>query len=103
LISSDDPSLTLRLLDHVPDNVGAVFKVAGDGDGSATAFCFAVRQTAEFWSFTSGAPFDRDADVNLTPARGGSLASRRLTPRYQLDRNDTPSIRPPNRSGCSDF
>ena len=68
LIASDDPSLTPRLLDAVPDNVGVVFKVARAGDGDAIASRFAVRQTAEFWSFTSEASFVRDAGVHLTRA-----------------------------------
>jgi RimJ/RimL family protein N-acetyltransferase len=70
LIASDDPSLTSRLLDAVPDNVGVVFKVARASDGNAIASRFAVRQTAEFWSFTSEASFVRDAGVHLTRAPG---------------------------------
>jgi RimJ/RimL family protein N-acetyltransferase len=70
LIASDGPSLTQRLLDVVPNNVGVVFKVAGESDGRAIAARFAVRKTAEFWSFTSGAPFVHDAGVHLTRAPG---------------------------------
>jgi ribosomal protein S18 acetylase RimI-like enzyme len=66
LISSDAPALTLCLLDAVPDNAAVVFKVAGEADGAVIASRFAVRQTAEFWSFTSSATFTRDADVVLT-------------------------------------
>jgi RimJ/RimL family protein N-acetyltransferase len=67
LISSDDPALTGRLLGAIPSNVGVVFKVAGEADGAAIAGRFAVERTAEFWSFTSTAPFD-DADTRLTRA-----------------------------------
>lgn len=70
LISSDDSSLTLRLLDAVPNRAGVVFKVAGDADAAAVATRFAVHQVAEFWSFTAGASFDYDADVRLTRAPG---------------------------------
>jgi len=179
LIASDDPSLTRRLLDAVPDNVGIVFKVAGESDGAAIAARFAVRQVAEFWSFTSAAPFVHDAGVRLTRAPGDAaldlfatqgharswleplldtsrafacivgpdslphavcfafenyrdvweiggvvappehrgrgfasrvvrtalaeLASRRLTPRYQVDRNNTPSIRLAESAGLQRF
>ena len=70
LISSDAAALTLRLLDGVPNNAAVVFKVAGDAQGAAIASRFDVRQTAEFWSFTSAAPFERDADVVLTQSPG---------------------------------
>lgn len=66
LISSDAPALTLHLLDAIPDDAAVVFKVAGDADGAVIAARFAVRQTAEFWSFTSPAPFEGDAEVALT-------------------------------------
>ena len=68
LISSDDPDLTRHLLEFVPDRVGVVFKVAGDADGAVIAARFAVRQVAEFWSFTSEAAFAGDTDVDLTLA-----------------------------------
>jgi len=70
LISSDAPALTTRLLDRVPAGVAVVFKVAGDPDGAVIAARFAVRQTAEFWSFTSPAPFEGDAEVALTRSPG---------------------------------
>jgi RimJ/RimL family protein N-acetyltransferase len=66
LISSDHPTLTLRLLDAVPGNTGVVFKVAGEADGAAIADRFPVDRTAEFWSFTSAAPFAHDAHARLT-------------------------------------
>jgi len=179
LISSDDPALTLRLLDAVPNDAGVVFKVAGEADGAAIATRFAVERTAEFWSFTSRAPFDDDVDVRLTQTpseaafdlfaaqgharswlkpllrddaafacvigperrpsavcfafanygtvweiggvvapleiRGRGYASRvvrtalaefarrRLTPRYQVDRNNTPSIRLAESVGLQRF
>jgi RimJ/RimL family protein N-acetyltransferase len=66
LISSDDAGLTRRLLDAVPINVSTVFKFGSAADGEAISSRFPIRQTAEFWSFTSSAPFDPDPDVRLT-------------------------------------
>jgi RimJ/RimL family protein N-acetyltransferase len=66
LIASDDAALTLRLLDMIPGNAGIVFKVAGEEHGSAIARQFMVERTAEFWSFTSAAPFEDDREVRLT-------------------------------------
>jgi RimJ/RimL family protein N-acetyltransferase len=179
LISSDDPALTGRLLDAIPRNVGVVFKVAGEADGAAVAGRFPVERTAEFWSFTSTAPFDDDVEFRLTQTppeaafdlfaaqgheqswlepllrgdrafacvigperqpyavcfafgnygkvweiggvvapseyRGRGYASRvvrtalaelwrrRLTPRYQVDRNNGPSIRPAESVGLRRF
>jgi len=68
LISSDAPALTRRLLDAVPDRVGVVFKVASETDAAMIGARFAVRQVAEFWSFTSDGAFADDADVGLTLA-----------------------------------
>src|SRR5437667_8396001 len=42
LISRDAPSLRLRLLERVPQDVAVVFKVVGDADGAVIASRFAV-------------------------------------------------------------
>jgi RimJ/RimL family protein N-acetyltransferase len=70
LIASDDPALTLRLLDAIPGHAGVVFKAAGEEHGLVIAGRFAVERTAEFWSFTSAAPFEDDDEVRLTQTPG---------------------------------
>jgi len=106
LIASDAPALTLRLLDAVPDNAAVVFKVAGDADGAAIASRFAARQTAEFWSFTSAAPFARDADVALSQSPGDAAfdlfaaqghARDWLAPLLASDRAFACSLGPPEK------
>ena len=48
LISSDDATLTGRLLDAIPPDAGVVFKVGRPADREVIAVRFAARQTAEF-------------------------------------------------------
>jgi len=66
VISSDHPSLTTRLLDVVPKDVGVVFKLATDTDRDAVAARFTVEPAACFLSYTSKLRFGRDARVRVT-------------------------------------
>ncbi len=66
VISSDHPSLTARLLDLVPRDVGVVFKLATDADRDAVVARFTVEPAACFLSYTSRLRFGRDACVRLT-------------------------------------
>lgn len=65
LVGSDHPTLTARLIDHVPRGAGVVFKLSADGDRDAVAARFAVEPQARFLSYTArdGARFDRDPEV----------------------------------------
>jgi RimJ/RimL family protein N-acetyltransferase len=66
LISSDHPSLTARLLEAVPQDVGVVFKLAMDADRDAVAARFRIEPAACFLSYTSSLQFNRDARVRVT-------------------------------------
>ena len=56
LISSDDPTLTRRLLASVPRRGDVVFKLAGDTDRDVVAEHFAITRATSYLSFTADGP-----------------------------------------------
>jgi RimJ/RimL family protein N-acetyltransferase len=66
LISSDHPTLTARLLDVVPKDVGVVFKLATDADRDAVAAQFTIEPAACYLSYSSRLRFGRDSRVRVT-------------------------------------
>ncbi len=69
-ISSDTPTLTERLLEHVPENIGVVFKVANDADRRVISARYATEQKACYLSYTGKGSVERDIDVAVTAAPG---------------------------------
>ncbi|MBW9112561.1 GNAT family N-acetyltransferase [Rhizobium cauense] len=72
-ISSDAPTLTERLLEHVPENVGVVFKVANDADRLVIAKRYATEQKACYLSYTGKGQVERDVDVAVTATPGSAV------------------------------
>lgn len=66
LIASDHPALTAQLLDHVPQGVGVVFKLASAADRAAVERRFAIERRTAFLSFTSAGEVAPAPDARLT-------------------------------------
>ena len=66
LVSSDHPCLTEALIEHVPRDVGIVFKLASEGDHDVVAAHFPLERTTSVLSFTATTGFAREPSVRLT-------------------------------------
>lgn len=65
--------LTERLLEHVPENIGVVFKVANDADRRLISTRYATEQRACYLSYTGQGSVERDIDVAVTVAAGNAV------------------------------
>lgn len=70
VISSDAAELTAALLQHLPRDVGIVFKLSRDADLAAVAAHFPVIRRTAFVSFTSTAGYAADPGVLVTSQPG---------------------------------
>jgi RimJ/RimL family protein N-acetyltransferase len=64
LISSDAPSLTLRLLASMPRQHNVVFKLSNDADRDVVADHFPINRATSFLSFTAATDFAVDEEVS---------------------------------------
>lgn len=69
-IASDHPELTAALLQHLPRDVGIVFKLSRDADLAPVAAHFAVVRRTAFVSFTSAGGHEPDPGVHVTSQPG---------------------------------
>jgi GNAT superfamily N-acetyltransferase len=69
-LDSDHPALTARLLDHLPRDVGIVFKLSSDADSAPVAARFQIARRTALVSFTTTGRNEFDLGVHFTRAPG---------------------------------